>query len=703
MQLIVTEKPSVAQSIAEVLGVKEKANGFYQGTDYLIFWCVGHLVELAPADSYDEKYAKWRYETLPIIPDLWQFIVPAEKSRQFSVLRKLMSDSRVTSIICATDAGREGELIFRLVYNQAGCRKTVRRLWINSLEDEAIRAGMNRLQPLSAYDKLYQAALCRAQTDWLVGINATRLFSVLYRQTLPVGRVMTPTLAMLVTREHQIDAFKPESFYTVNLVFDGFFAAGSKLKERSEAEVIRQACMDKEAGVTKLERKDKQSQPPRLFDLTTLQREANRLLGYTAQQTLDYAQSLYEKKLLTYPRTDSRYLSSDLAVPAATLLPQMKDLLPFIANLSIEQSVAQLIKDDEVTDHHAILPTMAVRNCDLKALPQGELEILTMVMTRLLAAAERLYLYQETVIELACGGQPFKATRTQVKQPGWKAIEKAYLNRIGCKSEDEEADSYIPELATGQVLKPSEIEIKDGKTTPPKHFTEDTLLAAMEKASREDLPDDARHGLGTPATRAGIIEKLVRTGLVKRHGNRKKVALRPTHKGISLITVMPDMICSPQLTADWEKQLYLIEKGEADPQVFIKATATMIRQLIATYQAVSDAPFQASSEAAAVGTCPRCGDSVIERDKLYGCQNQACRFALWKDSRFFTSKKIKLTRRMVTDLLQHGQIELKNLYSPKTGKTYDATVLLVDDGQGTIRFQLIFPGQNETEIRKDET
>ena len=662
MKLVIAEKPSVAHSLAAVLDAREKKDGYLQGSDTIVSWCVGHLVELAPADSYNEKFAKWRYEDLPILPSPWHYVVPQEKQKQFQVLRSLMNDPNVDSVVCATDAGREGELIFRLVYNQCNCQKPVQRLWISSMEDSAIRTGFAALRDGSAYDGLYQSALCRAQADWLVGINATRLFSVLYRQTLNVGRVMSPTLAMVVVREAAIDAFKPEPFYSVVLDSGTLTASSEKMKERTAAECLRTACNGKAATISSIEPKEKTENPPRLYDLTTLQRDANRLLGFTAQQTLDYMQSLYEKKLVTYPRTDSRYLTSDMAESAKLLVNAASSVLPFLAQNTVACSLAQIINDSQVSDHHAILPTTTMTKADLPSLPAGEREILNLITVRLICAVGEPCIYDETLVTIDCSGKTFTAKGRIIRQNGWKAIDEQYLSTIKNKPDEKRELTSMPSLNEGQSLGPVSASIKEGKTCPPKHFTEDTLLSAMETAGADEMPDDAEHkGLGTPATRAGILEKLIKIELMERRGDKKTKYLLSTNKGISLVTVLPEQIQSPQLTAEWEERLKLVERGQLAADDFLADIKAMTAELVQSYQAFKGAAVLFPSDQESIGVCPRCGNPVIEGEKSFYCRNRTCRFVLWKENGFFKDKKKILTRQIAAVLLKEGRIKLTSL------------------------------------------
>lgn len=692
MQFVVTEKNSVARSVAAVLGASEKKKGFLEGKGYWVSWCVGHLVELAAPSEYDEKYAKWRAEDLPIFPKDWRYAVIKSTKAQFSILRTLMNDSRVTSIVCATDAGREGELIFRLVYSLCGCTKPVERLWISSLEDAAIAEGFRNLRPASEYDSLYHAALCRAQADWLVGINATRLFSTRYHQLLNIGRVMTPTLALLVEREAQIQAFRSTPFYTVQLDCGSLRAISERLTERAEAERIAALCDGKEARIIKLEQKERLEQPPRLYDLTSLQRDANRLLGYTAQQTLDYAQSLYEKKLASYPRTDSRYLTSHMENSTKTLVASITNLLSFTGNTSVPCNVAQVIDNGKVTDHHALIPTARIAGYDLLSLPAGERSLLTLLMVRLLCAVGTPCRIHETAVTLECEGVSFSVKGKQIMDMGWKSMEKIYRNALKSVTVEEISAQELPSLNDQMTFLPVKAFVQEGKTSPPKSYTEAILLSAMENTGAEETPNDAeRKGLGTPATRAGIIEKLVKTGQIERKKGKKGYVLLPTQKGVSLITVLPEELQSPLLTAEWEQKLKQIERGELEPTLFLQEITEMVRGLVQSSHSVPESSVLFAEETKSTGVCPRCGSAVVERPKGFLCSNRDCRFALWQQNPFFAAKKKELTAAIASALLKEGRAFVKGPYSPKTGKTYDAAIVLDDSGGQFVNFKLEFP------------
>lgn len=690
-RLVIAEKPSVARAVAAVLGATAKKDGYLEGGGYLVSWCVGHLVELAQPDAYGEQYAKWRYADLPILPGQWQYVVPKDKKKQLAVLRELMKRPDVDAVVCATDAGREGELIFRLVYDYCKCKKPVKRLWISSMEDAAIREGFAALRDGADYERLYRAALCRAHADWLVGINATRLFSVLYGQTLNVGRVMTPTLALMVSREADILAFKKEPFYTPEIDCGGFTASGERLKDSAAAESIRAACDGGTATVLSVEKQKKTAQPPRLYDLTTLQRECNRLYGFTAQQTLDYLQSLYEKKLATYPRTDSQFLTEDMQATAGSIVNFLLLRMPFAKGASFTPNMKRVTDNSKVTDHHAVIPTAEIANADLDALPAGERDVLVLIAARLLCATAAPHVFEAVTAALDCAGHSFTAKGKTVLKDGWKAIDRAFRSTLKKKPdrEDGEDEKALPDLAEGQRFEKVAASVREGQTKPPSRYTEDTLLSAMERAGAEDMPDDAeRKGLGTPATRAATIEKLVKSGFVE----RQKKQLAPAQKGVSLITVLPDVVKSPALTAEWEAKLKQVERGELEAGAFMEGIAAMTRDLVKTYDKVLDEHkgLFTAPQGEAVGVCPRCGQQVRESKKGFFCESRDCAFALWKDNRFFAAKKKTLTKVIAVALLTEGRVSMSGLHSEKTGKTYDAVVVLDDTGGKYVNFKLEF-------------
>lgn len=670
-RLVIAEKPSVGMSIASVLGAKDRKDGYIEGRDYIVSWGFGHLAELANADTYDGKYAKWRYDDLPIVPTNWKYKIPRDKYSQFETLKKLMNRADVSDVINACDAGREGELIFRNIYKMTGCTKPIYRLWISSMEDNAIEQGFRELKDGKEYDNLFAAARCREWADWLVGINATRLFSVLYHRTLNVGRVVSPTLALLVQREAEIGAFKPEPFYTAELDFGSFTAASEKYKKKSDAQAVIPKGSEP-VVVKSVTSKEKTEKAPALYDLTTLQRDANRQLGYTAQQTLDNVQSLYEKKLCTYPRTDSRYLTDDMAGGVNAIVVCSVGICGEAAPAVVLPR--QICDSKKVSDHHAIIPTLVAGETDINTLPVGEREIIKLIAKQVLRAVSESYRFRETVAVISCGDHTFTAKGKIVENVGWKIY-----------NEKEQTDKVLPELADGDELKVASSEIKEGKTKPPAHFTEDSLLSAMEVAGAKEMPDDAeRKGLGTPATRAGIIEKLIATGFVERKKAKKSVNLVPAHTGVSLITVLSEQLQSPLLTAEWEHKLKMVEHGELDADAFMAEISVMVSELVKTYSVIKGAEVLFPSGRDVIGKCPRCGGDVTESKKGYFCETNDCRFGLWRDNKFLTGKKITLTKKTAAALLKDGKIAVKGIYSEKTGKTYDATLVMSDDGEKAI-------------------
>ena len=616
MELVIAEKPSVAQSIAAVLGATQRKDGYLEGNEYLVSWCVGHLVELAQPESYEEAWKKWSYESLPIIPQEWQHEVKSDTKAQYQILKKLMHDDRVDAVVCATDAGREGELIFRLTYNMAGCKKPMKRLWISSMEESAIRDGFHNLRPGSDYDNLYHSALCRQEADWLVGINGTRLFTVLYGgKALKVGRVQTPTLAMLVDRESKIMNFKKEAYYMAHIMGNGLDAVSGHISDKTEAERIAGACENGQALVTSVVKEEKWVAPPKLYDLTTLQRDANRLFGFTAKQTLEYTQSLYEKKLVTYPRTDSQYLSDDMEGTAKNVIEAIFNSLLFEQNVMFNPDIKRILNSKKVTDHHAIIPTMEIIKQDLKAIPESEMKILSLCANRLLCATGEKHIYNSTKAEITCNNIVFKVSGKEVWKNGWKEFEDFFKNSYKTAEDksDAEEEKKLPELREGMAIMVVQTKVSEHFTQPPKHYTEDSLLSAMERAGVEDMGDEVeRKGLGTPATRADIIEKLVKDGFVK----REKKQMIPTEDGMKLITILPDVVKSLKLTADWENELTLVSKGEVAAEQFMSGIEAMVTDLVKTYHSVSDehkAMFGTGKGGQEVlGKCPKCGADVVK-------------------------------------------------------------------------------------------
>ena len=688
--MIVTEKPSVAISYAKILGVHGRQDGYLEGNGYLVSWCVGHLVELAPPSAYGEQYVKWNIADLPILPEKWQYLVSASTKKQFGILKKLMHRADVNTVVNSCDAGREGELIFRLVYEQAGCKKPVSRLWLSSMEDSAVRAGFANLKPSTEYDALYQAALCRERADWMVGINCSRLFSCLYGRPLAVGRVMTPTLAMTVEREAAIAAFVPKKFYTVALeLTSGFVASSRRISEKAAAEKLLAGRREEMVStIQKITRKEKAENPPPLYDLTTLQRDANRLLGYSAQQTLDYVQSLYEKQLTTYPRTDSCYIADEDEEMLEELAEELEDFLGFVSEDADDDvpRTRRTVNRQKVTDHHAILPTRSMLQADLDALPKGERNILKLIIARTLMAVSKPFRYLETLLTTECAGEEFTAKGKEILEEGWKAVERKVLADILNRKREFTALPQVEESECGIL----NAELKEGQTSPPKHFTEDTLLHSMETASADSMPEGVeRQGIGTPATRAATIEKLVQKGFLERKGDKKTKVLLPTDKGKALITVMPEEIQSADMTADWETKLLRVERGEMEPETFMTEINDMISSLVNTTEAVKGASALMKNKV--IGVCPNCGNSVVEREKGYFCENRECRFVLWKDNAFFKRLGKRMDAHVADRLLRDGRVRLKDCKSSK-GKTYNATVLLSTEADGRSKFSLEFEG-----------
>ena len=687
MILVIAEKPSVAQSIAKVLGATSRRDGYLEGNNYIVSWCVGHLVELADASSYDERYAKWRYEDLPIVPEEWLYEVPKDKAQQFKVLRDLMKDKRVTELVCATDAGREGELIFRLVYNKAGCTKPFKRLWISSLEDSAIREGFAHLRDSREFDRLYEAALCRSKADWIVGINDTRLFTTLYHKKLVVGRVQTPTLAMLAERDGKISTFKKEKYFNVHVSGGNLTADMEKVKTENEAKTIAAACDKKQAVVSSVKRETKTVNPPKLYDLTTLQREANRYYGFTAQQTLDLVQSLYEKKLLTYPRTDSQFITDDMESTVRQVIGIVCRKVSAFDGLSCAPDIQRITNNAKVTDHHAIIPTVQLEKQDISALPESEQKILRLVAMRLLSATGEKHTYEETSLTISCEGYVFSTKGKTVVQEGWKAVEQRFKAALKSK-ENDEPENMLPAVSEGDVLDAVSASVTEHYTTPPKQYTEDTLLSAMETAGNEAFDDDTeKKGLGTPATRAGVIEKLVKSGYAERKGK----SIVTTKDGLNLVCVLPEQITSPAMTAEWENTLMQIERGQADGDKFLAGIVDMTSSLVKAYPFLSDAEanrFDSGKEV--IGKCPRCGSPVYVGKGNYYCSSKECSFCLWEDNKFFSSKKKKLTKKIAKELLDKGWCRVTGLYTPKRPQLYDAIIRLDDTGGKYVSFKMEF-------------
>ena len=697
--LVIAEKPSVAKSLADVLGAKTRRDGSYEGNGYVISWCVGHLLGLAEPQAYDEKFAKWQYKDLPIAPQEWKYTATASTKKQLKILVDLMKRADVGVITNACDSGREGELIFRLVYDHAKSKKPIKRLWISSMEESAITDGFRNLKDGVDYDRLHHSARCRQQADWLVGMNLSRLYSILYNAQLRVGRVQTPTLAMIVEREQKISNFTKEPFYVVEISGGNIKAEREKVKDKTTAEAIRTDCDGKTAVVKSVQRQEKSVSPPKLYDLTTLQREANRQFGYTAAQTLSAVQNLYEQKIVTYPRTDSRFITEDMASGIPSLVQSVAASLPFGVSVG-SINTSHVVNNAKVTDHHAIIPTPTMPTANTSALPTAEKNILMMICTRLVAAVSEKHIYAETVITLDCGGEAFTTKGKTIKQNGWKTVEQAFIGSLGKTNKNEEKP--LPDLSEGQQFTVN-ASVREGFSQPPRHFTEDILLQSMETAGAEDMPEDVeRKGLGTPATRAAIIENLVKSGLLV----RKDKLLLPTEKGVNLIKVLPDSVKSPMLTAEWENHLKRIERGELSADDFMIAINRFVADTVKTNNTVADElkalfpsnnPQGGSGEI--IGKCPRCRNDITESTKGFFCSDKACKFAFWRNNKFFEAKKKTLTKEIAVALLTEGRIFMSGLHSEKTNKTYNATVILDDKGEGYPNFKMEFEQKEQKGVK----
>ena len=684
MKLIICEKPSVGMAITSALGIETKKDGYMESEDFLVSWCIGHLAELSQPSCYGSEYEKWSLKTLPILPETWQLTVSKDKEKQFSVLKELLFRSDVTEVINACDAGREGELIFRFVMKKAGCKKPIKRLWISSMEESAIRKGFENLKDGKDYDSLYRSALCRAKADWLVGINATRLFSLLYNHTLNVGRVQSPTLKMLVDRSEAIMSFKKEKYYHVRLALGDAEAVSEKFSEKEEAEKVAKTCKGKIAVCTSLTTEKKEALPPKLFDLTALQKEANRIFGYTAKQTLDLAQSLYEKKLLTYPRTDSNYLTDDMKETAEAVIRTLLSKFSFIQGVKLIPEITGLLNSKKVSDHHAVIPTMELGKTELSMLPESERNILFLAGARLLMACASSHIYETVTATFSCENHTFTAKGKTVLSSGWKEIERFFLMSLKEK-QNKEDEKELPAFCEGESFQSFPVKITEHDTLPPKAYTESTLLSSMERAGNKETTEDAeRKGLGTPATRASIIEKIIKAGFVTRKGKQ----LLPTKDGMNLISVLPETLTSPLLTAEWENELSRIAKEEADADSFMEKIEALTKDLIENADTEKAKAELFKQEKTVIGLCPRCKSPVYEGKKNYYCSNRNCRFSMWKNDRFFKDRKITFTPKIASTLLKDKKVKVKNIYSHKTGKTYDGNVVLCDTKDKYVNYRI---------------
>lgn len=633
MKLVIAEKPSVGNSIAKVIGAnKRRGEGFTEGNGYIVSWCYGHLVSLASPEEYDKRYEKpWKFDNLPILPEEFKWTIAESTAAQYENLKSLMLRDDVDELICATDAGREGECVFRYVYYLAGCNKPFKRLWISSMTDEAIRDGFNNLRDGTEYDALYRSGLARNKADWIVGMNATQLFTVKYHNMLSVGRVQTPTLAMLVEREKKIEQFASAKYYSVVLNCGKFTAESDKIEGQTAAEKAVSACTAA-AEVKTVVKEQKNANPPKLYDLTTLQRDANKLYGYTAQQTLDCAQKLYESKLMTYPRTDSNYITEDMEAQATEMVKLCAKVFPFGESydaLSCEPDVKRLINNDKVSDHHALLPTKEISRYNFDNLSEECYNVLCLVAARLLCAVAPKHTYDTVTAGLSCGDTEFTAKGKTIVQGGWKQLEadiKAHMKGIVAdaaeEEEDEDGTGTLPPLEVGKTVTVKSSKLVEHKTTPPKRYTEDMLLSAMEHAGNEDYDENEdveKKGLGTPATRAAIIETLVKRQYVERKGKQ----LIPTDKGRRVIDVVPENVRSAKMTAEWETTLQRIAKGQASDTEFLDEIIQFTKDLIRdnkTEATRNNNPFR-FSKLPVMGRCPKCGKNVYAFPKSYSCED----------------------------------------------------------------------------------
>lgn len=700
MVLVIAEKPSVALAISKVIGAYKKENGYFEGSGYIVSSCVGHLTELAKPEDYDEKYRKWRYDTLPILPELWKTVVSPATEKQFVLLKKLMHRSDVDSVVNACDAGREGESIFRMTYELAECKKPVFRLWVSSMEDSAIRDGFTNLHPGYDYDNLYRAALSRAKADWLVGINATRLFSVQYGRKLMVGRVQTPTLAMLTERKEQIERFQKEVYYKVHIEKDNLKLTADGQFDKADAELLAEKCGGKNAVVTSAEHVQKSITPPKLYDLTTLQREANRYLGFTAKQTLDCAQKLYEAKLVTYPRTDSQYLTEDMRDTVSVLADGLKDKL----SVRCVSDFDGMIDNKKVTDHHAVLPTVSSLKADLSEKSREEQQIYTLIAYRTLISAAEPMEYEELTVKALCEGTEFSVKGKTVLKKGFSEVQEALIKTLKAKGKKEDTDECkIPQdISDGTVFHEVGAYITEHYTQPPKPYTEDSLLSAMENAGKAEFEKDTeKKGLGTPATRASIIEKLVSGGFAERRGKQ----IFASDDAVKLISLLPEKIKSPSMTAEWENHLLQMEKGEMREEVFMTAIADFVKDLVCDYSEVEEKDKKSFAEKLRykekyIGVCPRCGGTVSECKIGFACEEKGCDFVLWKGNKFMQSIGLSFTKAVAASLITKGFYLAKNLVSRKNGTKYSAKIRLAENGGKYPAYEMEFVGDKKKEFER---
>lgn len=688
--LVIAEKPSVAQSYAKNLSAYKKQDGYMEGENCLVSWCLGHLAEYARPEEYDERYAKWQFDDLPIIPEKWKLQVSADKKKQFSVLKDLMNREDIEYLVNGCDAGREGELIFQRVYDLSGCRKPVRRLWISSMEDEAIRNGFHEMKDAGFYSNLCMAAVCRAQADWLIGMNATRAYTTKYYKKLVVGRVQTPTLAMLTERQDRIEHFQKETFYRVELTDGKLVAVSENITNKADAELLAALCDGSEAIITKLKRERKKVSPPKLYDLTSLQREANRYFGFTAKKTLDLLQELYEEKLVTYPRTDSRFVTEDMIGTVEELAGKMPLMLPFVEYGQLGHNIKRVVNNAKVSDHHAILPTKEAVEKGIVDLPVDKKNLMILIGQQVIQAVGEDYLYEQTDVTVNCQKNEFTARGKTAVQMGFKDVEKAFCSHcVKTEKEDSDRQLEIPYgYQKGMQIFNVKAETSIHYTSPPKSFNEDTLLAAMETAGNKEFDEKTeKKGLGTPATRASTIEKLVASGYAQRKGKQ----IIPTAEGRELIRVMPENLKSAGLTAEWENRLLLMERGELNGEQFMDDIVTMLEEILNGCRKIPEEErnrFQTAKEL--IGKCPVCGSDIFEGKRNFYCSNRQCDFALWKDNRFLEGMEKKLDKKMAKELLDKACTHVKGLYSKKKDARFDADLLMTLEN-GKPKFHLEFP------------
>lgn len=689
--LVIAEKPSVAQSYAKNLSAYKREDGYLEGESCIVSWCLGHLAEYAQPEEYDPKYEKWQFDDLPILPEVWKLKVSKDKKKQFEVIKTLMSRSDVEYLVNGCDAGREGELIFQRVYVLAGCRKPVKRLWISSMEDAAIQKGFQTMKSEEEYKNLCMAAVCRAQADWLIGMNGTRAYTTRYFKRLVVGRVQTPTLAMLAERQERIEHFQKEAFYKVALTDGKLTVVSENIANEEAADLLAALCNGSTAVVTQMKKERKKSFPPKLYDLTSLQREANRYFGYTAKRTLDMLQELYEEKLITYPRTDSQFVTEDMKDSVEELVGKMPVLLPFVDYGQLGHDIKRVINNAKVSDHHAILPTKEAVEKGIADLPADKKNLMMLICQQLVQATGEEYLYEQTDITVKCQEHDFKARGKISVQMGFKEVEKAF-KQLCVKAEPvegKEKETSIPAgYEEGMRLFPVKAEKTTHYTSPPKPFNEDTLLAAMETAGNKEFDSETeKKGLGTPATRASIIEKLVSSGYAQRKGKQ----ILPSIEGKELVKVMPEYLKSAVMTAEWENQLLMMEKGQITDTQFMGEITSLVRKILEVCREIPEEErrrFQTAREV--IGKCPVCGCDVFEGKQNFYCSNRQCDFALWKENRFLGSMEKNLDKKMARELLDKACTHVKGLYSKKKDMKFDADLLLtLEDGKP--RFHLEFP------------